>query len=190
MSVSYAIVQRHRGEFRIRSESGKGSALRVVLPVARAALTEDLLPFEDTPSELPTPLPLVPSPRAKVLVIDDDVAVRDVLADILRSGDHDVVAAADGVEGMALFRNADFDVVFTDLGMPGMSGWDVARQVKAVSPATPVGLITGWGATIENHELAAHQVDLIITKPFRFHQVLSMVAEAMELRTRPAPRSA
>ena len=108
--------------------------------------------------------------------------MRDVLADILRSGAHDVVAVSSGAEGLELFDADRFDVVFTDLGMPGMNGWEVAQGVKAASPRTPVGLITGWGATIDESELRTKGVDLIVAKPFRFDEVLALVDEAMSIK--------
>jgi CheY-like chemotaxis protein len=85
---------------------------------------------------------------------------------------------------MTLFESGAFDVVFTDLGMPGMSGWEVARGIKTMRPGTPVGLITGWGSSLEESELAAHGVDLIVPKPFRFERVLELVDEAVRLKER------
>jgi CheY-like chemotaxis protein/signal transduction histidine kinase len=119
-----------------------------------------------------------PAAGVRVLVIDDDVAIREVLADILRSGDHRVVTAASGEEGLALFDPGTIDVVLTDLGLPGVSGWEVAERIKARSPRTPVGLITGWGASLGDEERSARGVDLVIAKPFRFEQVLEAVRAA------------
>lgn len=193
MSVSYGIVQRHKGEFVVRSARGKGTTIRVLLPPVPTSLLE-ARPLGTAPGvELPwmlevkTPAPF-PAARlgksARILVIDDDVAVREVLADILRAGAHEVVAAGTGSEGIALFEAGAFDVVFTDLGMPGMSGWEVARGIKTMRPGTPVGLITGWGASLDEAELADHGVDLIIPKPFRFDRVLELVDEAIRLKER------
>jgi CheY-like chemotaxis protein len=125
-----------------------------------------------------------PQAGARILVIDDDIAVRDVLADILRTGDHHVVAAATGQEGIELFKGSEFDIVFTDLGMPGMDGWQVALGIKSINPHTPVGLITGWGSSIDDQQLKASGVDLIVAKPFRFNQVLELVNEAIEIKSR------
>ena len=193
MSVSYGIVQRHRGEFVVRSDRGKGTTIRVVLPAVPAGLDPQVPRSPGRGVEAPwlddvkTPPPFRPrgvGKSARILVIDDDVAVREVLADILRSGAHEVVAAGTGAEGMTLFESGAFDVVFTDLGMPGMSGWEVARGIKTLRPGTPVGLITGWGSSLEEAELAAHGVDLIIPKPFRFERVLELVDEAVRLKER------
>lgn len=194
MSVSYGIVQRHHGELTVRSARGEGTTIRVQLPVApENTLTAQVphtpmrgveLPWLD---EVKTPLPrlqLLARKSAKILIIDDDIAVREVLADILRTGTHQVESAGSGEEALNLFSCGEFDLVFTDLGMPGMNGWQVARGIKSMRPGTPVGLITGWGASIEATELAQHGVDLIVPKPFRFEQVLDLVDEAISLKER------
>lgn len=179
LSVSYGIVQRHKGEFVVKSRRGAGSRIRVVFPMegeATSGFAGNL-----------TPLPALDRDRpetARILVIDDDNAVRDVLADILRTGDHHVVSAATGTEGLELFKKNTFDLVFTDLGMPGMNGWEVAQGIKSLSPTTPVGLITGWGATLDEARIKDKGIDLIVSKPFRYNQVLDLVAEAMELKGR------
>lgn len=116
---------------------------------------------------------------AKILVIDDDDAVRDVLADMLRTGDHVVEAVSSGEKGVERLQTEEFDIVFTDLGMPGMNGWEVAQAVKRLWPQTPVGLITGWGAALDETPMKERGVDLIVAKPFRYNQVLALVAEAI-----------
>jgi signal transduction histidine kinase/ActR/RegA family two-component response regulator len=179
MSVSYGIVQRHRGSFTVVSQKGVGTRIRVDFPIhdTRADFSP---PVEDTGARKGEK----PQSGARILVIDDDIAVRDVLADILRTGDHHVVAAATGQEGIELFKGSEFDIVFTDLGMPGMDGWQVAHGIKSISPHTPVGLITGWGSSIDDQQLKDRGVDLIVAKPFRFNQVLELVAEAIEIKGR------
>lgn len=181
LSVSYGIVQRHRGEFTLRSRRGEGSVVRVLFPAAEPRTTVDTRDLTPLPEVIPN---LGTADQLRILVIDDDVAVRDVLADILRSGEHRVETAASGEEGLALFDRDHFDVVLTDLGMPGMSGWEVAKGIKARRSATPVGLITGWGASLEDQNLAARGVDLVVAKPFRLDQVLASVKEAARLGAR------
>jgi CheY-like chemotaxis protein len=87
-----------------------------------------------------------------------------------------VVVADDGASGLARFREGAFDLVMTDLAMPGMSGWQVAQAVKAARPKVPVVLVTGWGVEVEAEELQTHGVNHVMTKPFRFEDVQSVVA--------------
>jgi CheY-like chemotaxis protein len=114
---------------------------------------------------LPTPAPAISAPR-RILVIDDDPRVRATLADLLVAQGHSVEQASSGQEGLGrLTAGERVDLVVTDLGMPDMTGWDVARAVRERWPTLPVGLITGWG----EQELPARdrlQVDFVISKPF------------------------
>ncbi len=88
-----------------------------------------------------------------ILVIDDDDRVRTLLKDILVFGGHQVVEASDGILGMKYFQEGKFDMVLTDLGMPFMNGWEVAKWVKQKTPQIPVGLITGWGIHLEEEKI-------------------------------------
>jgi CheY-like chemotaxis protein len=112
----------------------------------------------------------------RVLVIDDEPFVRETLEEILRQQRHDVVVADDGVAGLAQLGASAFDLVMTDLAMPGMSGWQVAKAAKAARPNVPVVLVTGWGVEVDVDELQAHGVDRVLTKPFRYEDVEEVVA--------------
>jgi CheY-like chemotaxis protein len=112
----------------------------------------------------------------RVLVIDDEPFVRETLGEILRQQHHEVVVADDGLSGLAQFRESAFELVMTDLAMPGMSGWQVAQAVKATRPNVPVVLVTGWGVEVEIDEMERRGVDRVLTKPFRFEDVQRVVA--------------
>ena len=126
LSVAYGIVTRHGGEIEVRSQPWQGSSFSIRLPVARSTARPPVL--------AEGPGPVVP---ARVLVIDDEENVRQVLAELLMAQGHAVAAHADGRSGLARFHDEPFDVVFTDLGMPGLSGWEVARRGEAASPRDP-----------------------------------------------------
>jgi len=110
-----------------------------------------------------------------ILVIDDDDRVRTLLRDILVFGGHQVIEASDGILGMKYLEGGKFDMVLTDLGMPVMNGWEVAKWVKRKTPQTPVGLITGWGINLEEEKIKESGVDLIIGKPFQVSEILDAV---------------
>jgi CheY-like chemotaxis protein len=99
----------------------------------------------------------------KILLIDDDAAVLEVVALMLASQGHSVVTAGSGPEGLArLSAGEPVDLVLTDLAMPEMSGWDVVRAVRTAWPTIPVGLVTGTpDHLVEQREV----VDVLITKP-------------------------
>ena len=116
------------------------------------------------------------------MVIEDEEEVRNLLADILIESGHHVETASDGSQGIELFKEKDFDMVFTDLGMPGMSGWQVAETVKRINSKIPVAVITGWNVEMEKSEMRERGVNLIAHKPFEVNQILDLVQEGMELR--------
>ena len=110
-----------------------------------------------------------------ILVIDDDDRVRTLLKDILVYGGHQVIEAADGILGMKYLEEEKFDMVLTDLGMPAMNGWEVAKWVKSKIPQVPVGLITGWGTNLDEEKIKESGVDLVIGKPFQVKDILEAV---------------
>jgi GAF domain-containing protein len=117
--------------------------------------------------------------RAQLLLSHDEENVQQVLADALIAEGHSVTACADGRAGLARFDEEPFDVVFTDLGMPGLSGWDVARAVKLRRRETPVVLVTGWSDQIDPAEAQWRGVDFVMGKPFEVEEVRSVVNQAL-----------
>ena len=167
LSVAHGIIQRHGGTLRIESAPGRGTTVTISLPVAPASLEAPPAPVASTG---------LASPR-RILVIDDEAEVRETLAEILASQGHLVSQASSGADGLSLFRAERHDLVFTDLGMAGMTGYQVAEAIKAVSPATPVVLVTGWVDEIAGGELDAGCVDQVISKPFDLDAVAAAVAK-------------
>jgi CheY-like chemotaxis protein len=164
LAMVYGIVSRHGGEILVETAEAAGSTFTIRLPVGRV------------PSAPAPRTPVAGSDPVRVLVIDDEPFVRDTLGEILRQQHHQVVVANDGASGLARFRESRFDLVMTDLAMPGMSGWQVARAVKATRPQVPVVLVTGWGVEVQPDEMQTHGVDRVMTKPFRFEDVQEVVA--------------
>jgi PAS domain S-box-containing protein len=171
LSMSYGIVKRFGGEIEVESKVGQGTAFTITLPIG-----------EDEKEEAVDSQPIKKGRRARILVIDDDEFVRSVLSRTLAQADHQVTLAEDGGKGVQLFKEGEFDVVLTDLGMPGMSGWEVCRMIKEISPHTPVGMITGWGAERDQSKMEEYGLDFFISKPFDLAEILNVVAETMESR--------
>jgi CheY-like chemotaxis protein len=157
----------------VDSVEGEGTTFTIRLPISEGMVKEEK-------SEL---MP-VTQKKARILVVEDEEGVRNVLKDILTAAGHEVEIAYDGIQGIELFKKKEFDLVFTDLGMPVMSGWLVAEKVKSINKMIPVALITGWNVDLKESEMKTNNVDLIIKKPFAVNQVLRLVQEGMELRER------
>ena len=107
---------------------------------------------------------------------DDEADVREVLADVLTSRGHTVTLAGGGREALQCFERGDYDLVITDLAMPDVNGWEVARAVKAARAPLPVLLLTGWADAIDS---AAGRVDAVIKKPFDMTKLAAAVSAAL-----------
>jgi CheY-like chemotaxis protein len=107
----------------------------------------------------------------RVLVVDDEESVLTVLAEMLRGTGHHVSTALGGPAAIEVLREQTFDVVFTDLGMPDVNGWDLASLVKARHPECAVVLVSGWGFQLEQDAATARGVDRVMAKPFSFTDV-------------------
>jgi len=171
LSMSYGIIKRFGGEIEVESEVGHGTTFRIILPSGVEGREELVVP------------PLTRKGKeARILVIDDEESVRNVLSRILSELNHKVTVAKDGGEGLQLFKEKEFDIVLTDLGMPDMSGWDVCKAIKEMSSWIPVGMITGWGMELDQRKKEESGLDFIISKPFDFNTILKLVDETMESR--------
>ncbi len=179
LSGAYAIVDRHGGEITVESELGKGSAFTVWLPVASDAV-------EPPPSPARPAAPLAaqgpkPAPGAKILVVDDSEEVREVLRELLSRHGHTVVTAPDGESGLVELDTRAFDVAMVDLGLPGISGLEVANRLKERWPATRVALMTGYGDRMGPDDAQSRGVDFVLAKPFSLDQLRSVVDHALAL---------
>lgn len=159
-------LQQFQGTWAVESKVGRGTTVTLTLPIAKTASRGIKQPMTTTRV-------------ANILVIDNEPSVRDLLARLLKLHGHNVVTAESGSEGIATFKAGKFDLVLTDLGMPEMSGWDVAREIKTLNPRARVGLITGWPIDLTTAELRARGVDQIVAKPFDVASLLSLIEDAM-----------
>jgi len=116
----------------------------------------------------------------KILVVDDSKAIRDILSNILSLMGFHVAVADNGNEGLHLFLANSFDLVLTDLQMPGMDGWTLASHVKDKSPDTPVVLVTGEEKQGIVERLKDRCVDSVLFKPFRLEEIQEMVQKMLD----------
>ena len=121
---------------------------------------------------------------ADILVVDDDDVIRDTLCELL-STDYSCQTAQTAEEALARLAAQSFDGVFTDVGMPGMSGWELAREIRQVNKQIPIAVITGWGEAVGSHEQKAAGVDWVIAKPFTADRIAELVHEIDARSTRP-----
>jgi DNA-binding response OmpR family regulator len=120
--------------------------------------------------------PIPPGRSLHVLCIDDDEQILEMMKDCLTHFAHRVRVASGGKCGMELFctailKSEPYDVVITDLRMPDLDGYEVARMIKAESPNTPVIMMTGEGKLMAKHGDTAPAVDIVIGKPPRIQEL-------------------
>ena len=113
----------------------------------------------------------------RILIVEDERDVLDMLQEVLASEGHAVISAPDGEAALACFQEQPFDIVFTDLNMPGVSGWEVAGRIKNINCSVPIVLLTGWDVQLEKAELKAKGIDCFIRKPFTIAAVLQALVD-------------
>jgi PAS domain S-box-containing protein len=174
LSVAYGIISRHNGKIDVYSEQGEGTEFIISLPARTGIAQQARADIVSHRSE-----------KANILVIDDEESIRKLLADVLVQLEYHVATAAGGMEGIEKFRAGDYDIVFTDLGMPEVSGWEVAEQIKAVDQSVKIVMITGWGDELDEDSLKDKKIDFLISKPFQVSQIAEVVSKAMKLSKIP-----
>jgi excisionase family DNA binding protein len=119
------------------------------------------------------------SERPRILVVDDEQAVRDLLAKTLTMADYDVDTSPDGPGALERLRVADYDLLITDLKMPGMDGLSVIREARRIRPEIAVVIITGYSTEASAIEAINLGVAGYVTKPFRLPRILAAAARAL-----------
>ncbi|HEU5259277.1 MAG TPA: response regulator [Vicinamibacterales bacterium] len=127
------------------------------------------------------PLPSMParSTRQRVLVVDDEASIRDLLSKTLALAEYDVDTAPDGTAALDRLRSVNYDLLIADLKMPGMDGLTLIRQAKRMKADLPVIIITGFSTESSAIEAVNLGVAGYLTKPFRVPQVLAAASKAL-----------
>ena len=118
----------------------------------------------------------------RILIIDDEVDMLMLLRMIIEDNtDYDVETTNSPTEGIKLFREEDYDLVITDLKMPGLDGMDIFDEFKGLKPEVPVIMITAYGSMETSDEALRKGVAEFITKPFRKDSILFTIKRVLEL---------
>ncbi|MBZ6377825.1 hypothetical protein B5C34_02930 [Pacificimonas flava] len=157
LSMVHSLLKQHGGTIEIDSEPGRGTVATMLLP-----LSED----EARPAASVATPDVAPDLKGlRVLVVDDDQAVRAGLVEALRMLEAEVEFAADGERGLVRLKEDEFDVLLSDYAMPGMNGAELARLAKELQPALRVVMATGFADFAEIEEKVGDRMD-VLRKPF------------------------
>jgi len=183
MAVSFGIIRRHIGSIDVESEPGRGTTFRISLPVA-----EDVSAEAEADSALRDAL--AGGGKLRVLVVDDETAVREVLREALEAEGCEVVVAESGEEALKIYdaRVGKLDVVFTDIGMPEMSGWELASEIRKRSESIPLAIVSGWADAISCDARQAINADWVVSKPFDI-ATISEIANEVAARKNGATKT-
>jgi signal transduction histidine kinase/CheY-like chemotaxis protein len=178
LAMVYGMIKRHSADMQVESVPSQGSTFRLIFAAAGAVV---LQPNSGAVTDGPAAL--------RILLVDDDPLLIGSLQEVLQGDGHDVTAANGGQIGIDTFTaearsGRPFSVVVTDLGMPYVDGRRVAAAVKAVSPQTPVVLLTGWGQRLVSEGDVPPHVDRVLNKPPRLVDLRTALAE---VTTAPSP---
>jgi excisionase family DNA binding protein len=127
----------------------------------------------------PTRTPAAPSGRPRVLVVDDEASIRDLLSKTLALAEYEVDLAPDGRTALERLRIMPYDLLITDLKMPGVDGLAVIREARRLKADIPVIIITGFSTEASAIEAVNLGVSGYLTKPFRVPRVLAVASKAL-----------
>ncbi|HUC85161.1 MAG TPA: ATP-binding protein, partial [Candidatus Acidoferrales bacterium] len=181
LAMVYGMMQRHDGAIEVESAPGKGTCMRLTFPVRQKPAAAPQEPETETR----------PDRCLRVLCVDDEEMVRQLLNDCLTQFNHKVTTVADGQEALKLLRSArqgpePFQIVITDLGMPNMDGHQLARTIRAEMPKLPIVMMTGWGAMMKEDGESAPEVDALVGKPPQLQELNSLLLRLVPLEEKAA----
>ncbi len=171
MSMLYGTIKRHNGSIDIKTKPGEGTMLTIVLPKGKEEIDK-----EDKKLD-----PVVEIRESNIMIIDDEPEIGVLLSEILSNQGHQTCVFDNGIGGIEAFKKGSYEILITDLGMPGVSGWEVINTARQIKPGVVIGIVTGWD--ISEEEAKQKGVDFLINKPFRADYVLQVVTNAVKSKT-------
>jgi signal transduction histidine kinase/CheY-like chemotaxis protein len=180
LAVSFGIIRRHEGSIEVDSEPGRGTTFKISLPKVSSTAAQ----IADDTTSVHAVSPAV-SDKVRVLVVDDETHVREVLIEALEAEGCEVVSAESGEIALALYDQYEgkFDGIFTDIGMPDMSGWELVTEIRERSKTVPIAIISGWADAISVQTKNAVKADWVVAKPFDINKISNIAQEINQRKT-------
>lgn len=166
LSIVYKTITVHKGYIGVRSKKNKGTAFTIILPLSEEPVkkhTTQINHIQEKYSE------------TRLLIVDDEPELLDTMAEILRLKFKSVDIAPGGKEALLKVHKTKYDIVLSDLGMPEMSGWELAQKIKSKNPKAKIILVTGWGEQAKEEHKHHPDVDAILPKPYSFDELILII---------------
>ena len=169
LSAARKIIKRHHGEMTMETKLTSGTEIVIILPITEfSGDIEEISPIER--SDL----------NATILFVDDDQIVRSLVKDVMEVEGFRVLTAENGFKALDILKKGDIDILMTDLGMPGMSGFQLASEARLLLPEIPIIMATGWESRIDRKKVEQNKIDYIVGKPFLFAEIFEVVANTLQ----------
>lgn len=185
LAICHSIVEHNGGSLRVVSEEGKGTIFTVILPVDKGSR---LRAMKKSIEQKRKGVSRVKQEKYRILVIDDEKILNEMLQESLKAVGYIVDGAYDGVEGIGFLRYNKYDVVLLDIRMPRKDGLEVLKFIKEAYPDIKVIIITGLASKEEVKETVKHGAFACLKKPFRLEKVLQTIEQALESKNEDKKR--
>lgn len=172
LSVSYGIIRNHNGTIEVESEENKGSVFTIKLPVIKK-------PLKDAKISRGYKRVSKRHPILKILVVDDEKEIRNLFEEILKREGHFINTKKSGRSALLLLKKERFDLIFTDITMPGIGGIDFLKKAKKIDDKVTVVMMTGQVVDDDINLALAEGAFGFIRKPFIASSIIEMIDDAI-----------
>jgi len=172
MAQVYSAIRDHNGDIYIKeSVIGKGTVIEFAIPVSKKKFVLEKKEKDHVGT-------------ARILLVDDEEMICSLGQKMLEKLGHTADIAANGKEALEfLARGNTYDLVITDIGMPGMSGWQLAEQIKDKGYITRIAVVTGWGTEVSEEEKKRYNVGYVLGKPIKLKDLKALIGEVLQMKT-------
>jgi PAS domain S-box-containing protein len=181
LPVAYNIVKNHKGYIFVDSALDKGSNFYIYFPYV-GERSKSFVPEISGEAVEKSRSNLKVKEKPQILVVDDEVIIRDLLNDILEDHNYDIILAKDGIEGFELYKKHknSIDLVLLDIIMPGMTGKEVFEKIREINADAKVIITSGYSKQQITDSLMANGASGFLPKPFNIDKLLGLIKALVE----------
>ena len=173
MSEVHGVIKRHSGTIELESKVGNGTTFFLTFP----AHIPEKAQIEEVEPEVGS---------LRVLAIDDQDFILETIKDVLKEMGHGFTGFTSPDEAIKNFRPNQYDVIITDLEMPGMNGQEFAENIKAIEPTIPIILLSGWFIDLKDDKAMTKVIDFTLPKPFTVEDIQKLFVKVVGLKNTEA----